>query len=239
MQAVGPYVLVSFRDDARPGYGTSLSTPLAPYVGGSGTATLRFAYTVGEDEDGALRVSVADDGILLRGATIRTLEGGGQVGGTRTRGWRRSPCRRAGGRGRRARRCGCRFRFTGPAPYAPPDDPKNRDKVVVDESEGAPTIDLLLGDRADRTLGRTASYVRGSGSDTLEFEYAVAAGDGRVGAVEVVADSLAKNGATIRNRQGYDAELEHLGAVQYAQRAALSVADAEATEGEDETWTSW
>ena len=231
----GPYVLVSFRDDARPGYGTSLSTPLAPYVGGSGTATLRFAYTVGEDEDGALRVSVADDGILLRGATIRTLEGGegkSEYTNTRVAQVTVPTSGRAWTAGEKVR---VQVRFTGPAPYAPPDDPKNRDKVVVDESEGAPTIDLLLGDRADRTLGRTASYVRGSGSDTLEFEYAVAAGDGRVGAVEVVADSLAKNGATIRNKQDYDAELEHLGAVQYAQRAALSVADAEATEGEDAT----
>ena len=67
------------------------------------------------------------------------------------------------------------------------------------------------------------------------FEYEVTAGDGRVGAVEVEADSLARNGATIRNERGYDAELGHLGAVQYAQRPALSVADAEATEGEDAT----
>ena len=72
----GPYMVVAFRSDARPGYGEWLSAQPAPYVGGSGTATLRFAYRVGADEDGALRVVVADNGMLLRGATIRPLGGG-------------------------------------------------------------------------------------------------------------------------------------------------------------------
>ena len=232
----GPFVLVVFRDDARPGYGTSLSTPLAPYVGGSGTTTLRFAYTVGEDEDGARRVEPADNGILLRGATIRTLEGGeSEPVYTNTRVRQVDVLKPGGGAWTAGGRVRVAVKFTGPAPYTPPAEPQNLDEVVVDETGGAPTIDLLLGDRVNRDLARTATYVSGSGKDTLVFEYGVAAGDGRVGAVEVVADSLAKNGATIRNKQGYDAELEHLGAVQYAQRAALSVADAEATEGEDAT----
>ena len=37
----GPFLVVSFRSDARPGYGRVLSTPLAPYEGGSGTNRLR------------------------------------------------------------------------------------------------------------------------------------------------------------------------------------------------------
>ena len=73
----GPYMLVAFRSDARPGYGAG-PAPLAPYVGGSGTATLRFAHTVGAAEDGALRVVVGENGIFLRGATIRP-PGGGDV----------------------------------------------------------------------------------------------------------------------------------------------------------------
>ena len=231
----GPFVLVVFRDDARPGYGKSLSTPLAPYVGGSGTATLRFDYTVGEDEDGARRVEPADNGILLRGATIRTLEGGeGKPEYTNTR-VMQVTVERSGRAWTAGEKVRVRVRFTGPAQYTPPDDPENLDEVVVDETGGVPTIRVLLGDRVERTLERTATYVSGSGKDTLVFEYEVTAGDGRVGAVEVVADSLAKNGATIRNKDGYDAELDHLGEVQYAQRAALSVADAEATEGEDAT----
>ena len=130
-----------------------------------------------------------------------------------------------------------RVRFTGPpqpyTPDTPPEERLNWDKVDV--AGGTPTIRLLLGDRERRTRARTASYVSGSGTNTLVFEYEVTAGDGRVGAVEVEPDSLASNGATIRNVPGLDAELGHLGAVQYAQRPALSVADAEATEGEDAT----
>ena len=118
-------------------------------------------------------------------------------------------------------------------PDTPPEERPNWDKVEV--AGGTPTIRLLLGDRERRTLARTASYVGGSGTNTLVFEYEVTAGDGRVGAVEVEADSLASNGATIRNDRGYDAELGHLSAVRYAQRPVLSVADAEATEGEDAT----
>ena len=237
----GPFLVVAFRSDARPGYGRVLSTPLAPYVGelgGSGTRVLRFAYTVGGAESGARGVWVADDGMLLRGATIRTLEGGdGASRYTITRVMQvdvRKPGGAAWAAGEKVR---VRVRFTGPpqpyTPDTPPEERLNWDKVDV--AGGTPTIDLLLGDRERRTLARTASYVGGSGTNTLVFEYEVTGGDGRVGAVEVEADSLASNGATIRNEPGYDAELDHLSAVQYAQRPALSVADAEATEGEDAT----
>ena len=233
----GPYMVVSFRSDARPGYGEVLSTALAPYESGSGTDTLRFAYTVGEDEDGARGAWAADDGMVLRGATIRTPEGGeGASTYTNTR-VLQVTVQTSGRSWTAGEKVRVRVRFTGPPqPYAPDtplDERLNWDKVDV--AGGTPTIDLLLGDRERRTLARTASYVGGSGTNTLAFEYEVTAGDGRVGAVEVEAKSLASNGATIRNERGYDAELDHLGAVRYAQRPSLSVADAEATEGEDAT----
>ena len=83
----GPYVAVVFRSDARPGDGEVLGVALARYVSGSGTATLRFAYTVGTAEAGARGVEVVDGKVLLRGATIRPLGGGDDVGPefTRTR----------------------------------------------------------------------------------------------------------------------------------------------------------
>ena len=228
----GPYVLVVFNSDARLGYGQSLSTPLAPYVGGSGTATLRFAYQVqvGAAEDGALGAWAAHDGMLLRGATIRTLKGGeGASRYTNTRVLQVTVEPRSG-----AWTAGDRVRvkvgFAGPVQYTPPAEPQNLDEVVVDETGGTPTIGLLLGDPEQRGLARTASYERGSGTsgtDTLTFEYAVTGGDGRVSAVEVVADSLARNGATIRNEHGYDAELDHLGTLWYSWRT-LQVRDAEA-----------
>ena len=163
----GPYVAVVFRDDE----GKYLSTALAPYESGSGTDTLRFAYTVGEDEDGALRVSAADDGILLRGATIRPLgDGDVKPSYTNTRVLQVTvpTSGRAWTVGEKVR---VEVRFSGPGQ-------QKRDKVEVDKTGGTPTIGLKLGDRADRTLARRATYVRGSGSDTLEFEYEVTAGDG-------------------------------------------------------------
>ena len=70
--------------------------------------------------------------------------------------------------------------------YTPPDQPQNRDEVFVDERRGTPTIRLRLGEAPNPRLPRTARYERGSGTDTLTFEYAVTAGDGRVSAVEAV-----------------------------------------------------
>ena len=100
-----------------------------------------------------------------------------------------------------------RVRFTGPPqPYTPDTPPEERlDWDKVDVAGGTPTIRLLLGDRERRTLAHTASYVGGSGTNTLVFEYEVRAGDGRVGAVEVVAGSRgtgrrsATSGATTRS----------------------------------------
>ena len=234
----GPYVLVAFRSDARPGYGEVLSDPPAPYVGGSGTDRLRFAYPVGAAEDGARGVWAFSDGMLLRGATIRTLEGGeGASRYTRT-GVLQVTVEPRSGAWTAGDRVRVKVRFTGSVQYTPPDKPQNLDQVEV--TGGTPTIGLLLGDPEQRGLARTASYERGSGTDTLTFEYAVTGGDGRVSAVEVVADSLARNGATIRNEQGYDAELGHLGTLWYSTLAdrpgsttepvTMSVADARVRE---------
>ena len=227
----GPYMLVSFRADARPGYGEVLGVALARYVRGSGTATLRFAYTVGAAEAGARGVEVAHDAMVLRGATIRTLEGGdGSSRYTNTRVMQTTVGKPDGAAWTGGDTVRVAVRFAGPVSYTPPDEPLNRDKVVVDETGGTPSIRLLVGDRERRPLGRTASYEGGSGSNTLTFEYEVTAGDGRVSAVEVVADSLARNGATIRNEDGYDAELDHLGVLWYSS-LPLRVRDAAAREG--------
>ena len=227
----GPYMVVAFSSDARPGYGEGLSAALAPYERGSGTNVLTFAYTVGAAEDGARGAWAADSGMLLRGATIRTLEGGdGASIYTNTRVRQVDVVRPAGGAWTAGDTVRVKVRFAGPVQYTPPDEPRNRDEVVVDETGGTPTIGLRVGDAPDPLRSRTARYERGSGTDTLTFEYAVEAGDGRVSAVEVVADSLERNEATIRNEDGYDAELNHLGVLWYSP-LALRVRDAAAREG--------
>ena len=226
----GPFVVVAFRGDARPGYGEVLSMPLVPYAGGSGTDRLRFSYRVGAAEDGARGVVVADGTLLLRGATIRTLEGGdGEPEFIRTRVFQVNVRAPAGGDGAWTAGDTVRVdvRFTGPAAAATT-RPPNWEEVVVDETGGTPSIGVRLGDGQSRPLARTASYETGSRTNTLTFEYAVTAGDGRVSAVEVVADSLARNGATMRNERGYDAELDHLGTLRYASLAAVLVRGAAA-----------
>ena len=222
----GPYVAVVFRSDARPGYGEVLGVALARYVSGSGTATLRFAYTVGTAEAGARGVEVVDGKVLLRGATIRPLGGGDDVGPefTRTRVMRVDVQKPGGGAWTAGDKVRVTVKFTGPGQ-------RNLGTVKVDKTGGTPTIGLRLGDPENRLLARTASYKGGSGSNTLSFEYAVTAGDGRISAVEVVPNSLARNGATIRNKQGYDAELDHLGVLWYSP-LPLRVRDAAAREGE-------
>ena len=235
----GPYMVVAFSSDARPGYGEGLSAALAPYVRGSGTNVLTFAYTVGAAEDGARGAWAAHSGMLLRGATIRTLEGGdGASRYTNTRVRQVDLEKPAGGAWTAGDTVRVAVRFAGPVQYTPPDEPRNRDEVFVDETGGTPTIRLpRVGDAPDPLRSRTARYERGSGTDTLTFEYAVGAGDGRVSAVEVVADSLERNGATIRNEEGYDAELEHVSVLWYSSLAlrgsepvAVSVADARVRE---------
>ena len=228
----GPFVAVLFRSDARPGYGEGLEVALVPYVSGSGTATLRFAYTVGSAEAGAQRVVVVDGKVLLRGATIRPLGGGDAELSeyTVTQVMQVTVRKPSGGAWTAGDTVRVNVRFTGPEAAASK-RPPNRDKVEVNDRGGTPSIGLRLGDAETRTLARAAQYMGGSGSNTLRFEYEVTTGDGQVSAAEVVADSLARNGATIRNKQGYDAELDHVGVLWYSY-SSLRVRDAAAREGE-------
>ena len=80
--------------------------------------------------------------------------------------------------------------------------------VAVDTTGGTPTIGLSLGGTADRS----ADYVRGGGTATLVFGYALTAADGEQTALLVPPDSLAANGGTIRATDGgTDADLAHDG----------------------------
>ncbi len=232
----GPYVLVAFRSDARPGYGEVLSDPPAPYVGGSGTDRLRFAYPVGAAEDGARGVWAFSDGMLLRGATIRTLEGGeGASRYTRT-GVLQVTVEPRSGAWTAGDRVRVKVRFAGSVQYTPPAEPQNLDQVEV--TGGTPTIGLLLGDPARAGAHGVVREGFGDGHAHVRVR-----GDGRRRAGERGGGGgrqLARNGATIRNERGYDAELGHLGTLWYSSLAdrpgsttepvTMSVADARVRE---------
>ena len=105
--------------------------------------------------------------------------------------------------------------------------------VVVDSSNGTPTVGLLLGDVAD-AVSRSARYADGSGTRRLEFKYRVSTADGAFEALRLAANSLATNGGTIRNTDGLDAILAHdsdaVAVERFVQRN-LSLSDASAREG--------
>ena len=205
--APGPMVVLGFGTGPRPGYGYHVSVALAKYTGGSGTDTLSFGYTVTAADAGSGSVGVLGK-VVLRGAEIRTLEGG-DTGTDVERTRVLTPEVRLDGSGDHAWTAGERIRvrmlFTR--------------EVWVTTTGGTPALGLRFGDAEG--LGAAvheARYAGGSGTDTLTFEYEVTAADGTVRVVGVVADSLGLNGGTIRNARGQDAELDHLSSVWFAWR---------------------
>ena len=204
----GPAVALLFDTGPRPGYGYWVSQTVARYAGGSGTDTLAFGYTVTAADAGAGSVVVASS-LLLRGAEIRTLEGGEAETYLGRRTVVVVPEVRLDDSGDDVWTAGetilVRIRFTG--------------EVRVSTTGGTPTVGLRFGDAEGLGAAvHAARYTGGSGSDTLTFEYGVRAADGTVRVVGVVADSLALNGGTIRNPRGKDAYLDHLSTVWAAWR---------------------
>ena len=102
--------------------------------------------------------------------------------------------------------------------------------VVVDTTDGTPTVELLLGG----TAAKAASYLRGSGSETLVFGYTLTDDDGSHSSMMLSIDSLALNGGTIRSRSSeLDALLTHAGAAVVA--PPMSARSSEGTVGTDAT----
>ena len=172
--------------------------------GGTGSRELLFVHSISPDNDGAQSISVVQNSIDLNGGTIKSLRGSEAS-----------------------------LNFTG-SPYVAAvtileeengdyfwthANPSEKIKVEVEFSEtvtvntsgGTPTIGIKLANGDVQ-----ASYVRGSGSDTLVFEYAVTAtdggaGDGWVGTAAIVPESLNFNGGTVRDRSNKDADPKHGG----------------------------
>jgi hypothetical protein len=74
--------------------------------------------------------------------------------------------------------------------------------VFVSTTGGIPTLQLETG-----TIDRLASYIGGSGTDTLSFSYIVQAGDYSADLDQLSTDALQLNGGTIRDAAGNNAIL--------------------------------
>ena len=78
------------------------------------------------------------------------------------------------------------------------------DRVLVDTSLGTPTLGLAVG-----TETRQATYVRGTGSNRLVFEYTVQSGDTGSDGIAIAANGLAPGGGAIASVYGVRAILDH------------------------------
>ena len=82
--------------------------------------------------------------------------------------------------------------------------------VVVDTTDGTPTLSVRIGDAGLQSRNRKAEYQRGTGSSTLQFEWRVRANDRDNNGIQILADSLELNGGTIQHAtNGTDALLTH------------------------------
>ena len=161
----------------------------ALFVGGSGTATLKFRYTVQAGDSDTDGVSIGPDALV--GGVIEDAAGNE---------WEDAQ--------RRLTPLPPQSRHRVDANLSDGDRPEVEDlrfagprtsyglgevlRIEVEFSEavyvaGAPTLALRIG-----AVARTAHLVEGSGSDTLTFSYTVGAGDNDADGVGIGADALAQ-----------------------------------------------
>ena len=97
--------------------------------------------------------------------------------------------------------------------------------VIVDETEGSPTLAIALAGRR-----HDAAYVSGSGSATLRFALEAPKSAEGAAAARAIANGLVLNGATVRDAQGTDAVLE------FGENPRIASLAIGAAPGGDGTW---
>ena len=78
------------------------------------------------------------------------------------------------------------------------------ESVIVDNASGTPTLTLIVG-----STNRTSTYVSGSGSTPLVFQYTIQAGDNDSNGISIGTNALSLNSGTIRDAAGNNATLTH------------------------------
>ena len=97
--------------------------------------------------------------------------------------------------------------------------------VIVDETEGSPTLAIALAGRR-----HDAAYVSGSGTATLRFALEVPKSAEGAAAARAIANGLVLNGATVRDADGNDAVLE------FGENPRIASLAIGAAPGGDGTW---
>ena len=169
----------------------------ATYASGSGSNALVFSYTVGAGQNTADLALAASNALALNGATIRDGAGNDAVL-TAANGYNPAGTLQVDG--------------TVPSILGITMTPGSGDLTIgssvtltmtfstpVTVAGGTPT--LTLND------GGSATYVSGSGSNTLKFTYTVAAGQNTADLALAASNAFALNGATIQDSAGNNAAL--------------------------------
>ena len=194
----GPVTVTGPRE-AKPTLGITLDGRQreAAYIGGSGTDTLSFRYTVATQDDGAKRARIVANGLRLNGAAIEDGEGREAELGFSVAPWVTAVALVPDASGDRS--------WTGGETI----EVRLTFSEAVTVADGNPWLDVRIGGSPNPgALG----YASGSGSATLVFSTEVPEGARALAGVAVVADSLVPNGAAIVSEaSGLAAELGHDG----------------------------
>ncbi|MCY4557051.1 MAG: cadherin-like beta sandwich domain-containing protein [Chloroflexi bacterium] len=201
-----PYVAVSVGDNLRN----------AAYASIDATGkVLTFSYTVVEDDSDQDGISIAADALTLDGGSITAQVGGADAGLDHD-----ALASQAGHIVNKVPSIVANGVAVISSPLATADTYGEGEtitftvtfesKVVVDTTDGIPTLEMDLWHPGATLETKELSYVGGSGSSTLEFQYVVQAGDRDNTGIAVEGNRLRLNGGSIKHETtGRDANLNH------------------------------
>ena len=201
-----PYVGISVGDNSRNASYTGIDTT---------NKVLTFSYTVVEDDSDQDGISIAADALTLDGGSITA-----QVGGADAILDHSALASQAGHIVNKVPKIVTEGVMITSTPLAASDTYGKGEtiaftvtfdsNVVVDTTDGIPTLSMEFWHRGGNLETKELTFVRGSGSTTLDFEYVVQQGDRDNSGLVVKQNQLRLNGGSIQHATtGRDAVLDH------------------------------
>ena len=181
----------------------STATKTADYVSGSGSAALVFEYTIATGDTDTNGISIGADALTLNGGTIKDTTGSPAVL-THT-----ALSDDSSHQVDSIKPTLSSIQITSSAGDDATYMLGNVIQISMTMSEvvnvtGTPKLTLTIG-----TQNRLADYQSGGGTATLEFAYAVVAGDMDTNGISIGTDALSLNGGTLQDAAGNAAVLTH------------------------------